>query len=60
VPFVRAAAERLQAAGVRCDVEVVPGAFHGFDGISPKAKVSQSFYHSQCALLREVFAPAVV
>jgi acetyl esterase/lipase len=51
-------AERLKAAGVPCEVEVVPGAFHGFDGIVPKAQVSQSFFNSQCALLREAFAPA--
>lgn len=51
-------AERLKAAGVLCEVEVVPGAFHGFDGIVPKAHVSQSFFRSQCALLREVFTPA--
>jgi acetyl esterase/lipase len=51
-------AERLKAAGVPCEVEVVPGAFHGFDGIVPKAHVSQSFFRSQCALLREVFTPA--
>jgi acetyl esterase/lipase len=50
-------AERLRAAGVPCQVEVVAGAFHGFDGIVPKAKVSQSFFNSQCALLREAFAP---
>ena len=51
-------AERLRAAGVRCEVEVVTGAFHGFDGIVPKAEVSQSFFKSQCALLRDVFEPA--
>ena len=51
-------AERLKAAGVPCEVEVVPGAFHGFDGIVPKAHVSQSFFNSQCAVLREAFAPA--
>jgi acetyl esterase/lipase len=51
-------AERLKAAGVPCEVEVVPGAFHGFDGIVPKARVSQSFFDSQCAVLREAFAPA--
>jgi acetyl esterase/lipase len=51
-------AERLKAAGVPCDVEVVAGAFHGFDGIAPKADVSQSFFKSQCALLRRAFAPA--
>jgi acetyl esterase/lipase len=53
-------AERLKAAGVPCEVEVVPGAFHGFDGIVPKARVSQSFFKSQCALLREAFTPAEV
>ncbi|WP_370500334.1 alpha/beta hydrolase [Mycolicibacterium sp. jd] len=51
-------AERLRAAGVRCEVMVVDGAFHGFDGIAPKADVSQSFFNSQCALLRTVFASA--
>jgi acetyl esterase/lipase len=51
-------AERLESAGVPCEVEVVEGAFHGFDGIVPKAHVSQSFFNSQCAMLREAFAPA--
>jgi len=51
-------AERLKAAGVPCEVEVVRGAFHGFDGIVPKAHVSQSFFKSQCALLRRTFEPA--
>ncbi len=51
-------AERLKAAGVPCQVEVVSGAFHGFDGIVPKSEVSQSFFKSQCAVLRDAFAPA--
>src|ERR1700682_2303124 len=51
-------AERLNAAGVPCEVEVIPGAFHVFDGIMPKAQVSQSFFNSQCALLRRTFEPA--
>jgi acetyl esterase/lipase len=51
-------AERLRAAGVSCQVEVVQGAFHGFDGIVPKAEVSQSFFRSQCAVLRDAFTPA--
>lgn len=42
-------AERLDAAGVACDVHVVPGAFHGFDQISPKAIVSQIYFDSTCA-----------
>lgn len=50
-------AERLTAAGVPCHVEVVAGAFHGFDQIVPKAAVSQSFFASQCASLRAALAP---
>jgi acetyl esterase/lipase len=45
-------AERLKKAGVPCRVEVVPGAFHGFDRIVPGAPVSRSFFDSQCASLR--------
>ncbi|KUI35855.1 alpha/beta hydrolase [Mycobacterium sp. IS-1590] len=51
-------AERLKAAGVPCDVEIVEGAFHGFDGIVPKASVSQRFFDSQCAMLQRALAPA--
>ncbi|TRW87879.1 alpha/beta hydrolase [Mycolicibacterium sp. 018/SC-01/001] len=52
-------AQRLRDAGVPCDVMVVPGAFHGFDGVAPKAEVSQRFFASQCELLRTAFrAPA--
>jgi acetyl esterase/lipase len=51
-------AERLKAAGVPCEVEVVKGAFHGFDGIVPKAQVSQAFFRSQCAMLHRELAPA--
>jgi acetyl esterase/lipase len=49
-------AERLKAAGVPCHVEIVPGAFHIFDVILPKAGVSRTFFASQCASLREAFA----
>ncbi|HEY1840763.1 MAG TPA: alpha/beta hydrolase [Mycobacterium sp.] len=49
-------AERLTAAGVPCHVEVVPGAFHGFDLVAPKATVSQLFFASQCASLRSALA----
>jgi acetyl esterase/lipase len=48
-------AERLIRAGVPCHVEVVPGAFHGFDLLAPKAGVSQAFFASQCASLRSAF-----
>ncbi|GFG87478.1 alpha/beta hydrolase [Mycolicibacter algericus] len=48
-------AERLRAAGVPCEVETVPGAFHGFDLLLTKAPVSRSFFASQCASLRNAF-----
>lgn len=51
-------AERLKKAGVPCHLEVVDGAFHVFDLLVPKAQVSQSFFDSQCANLRQAFAPA--
>ncbi|MCV7100976.1 alpha/beta hydrolase [Mycobacterium palustre] len=51
-------AERLRAAGVPCHVEIVPGAFHGFDAVAPKAQVAQRFFASQCDGLRDALAPA--
>jgi acetyl esterase/lipase len=51
-------AERLRSAGVPCQVEVIPGAFHGFDHVTPKAHVSQRFFDSQCESLRSALAPA--
>lgn len=44
-------AARLNAAGVPCEVHEVPGAFHGFDGIAPKASISQAYFDSKCASL---------
>ena len=44
--------ERLRAADVPCEVEMVKGAFYGFDGIVPKAEVSQLFFNSRSAMLR--------
>lgn len=41
-------ARRLTAAGVECALEVVPGAFHGFDAIAPKAGVTRVFFERQC------------
>jgi acetyl esterase/lipase len=49
-------AEALRGAGVPCDVEVVPGAFHGFDVVVPKAGVSRAFFDSQCAAIQDALA----
>lgn len=48
-------AQRLRAAGVECDVEVVTGAFHAFDLIAPSAPVSRSFFARQCESLLTAF-----
>lgn len=45
-------AARLRAAGVACDLEEVPGAWHAFDGFVPRAAVSRAFFASQYAFLR--------
>ena len=44
--------DRLKQSGVPCPLEVVLGAFHGFDLFAPKAGVSQRFFEAQCAALR--------
>jgi acetyl esterase/lipase len=51
-------AQRLIDAGVPCQVEVVPGAFHGFDVVARKAEVSRRFFDSQCESLRAALVPA--
>ena len=46
-------ARRLRSAGVACTLDVVPGAYHGFDRIEAKAPVSQAFFEAQIAALDE-------
>jgi acetyl esterase/lipase len=45
----------LRAAGVACDLEVIEGAFHGFDMVM-KADVVRRFHASQVAALTAAFA----
>ena len=44
-------ADRLRSAGVPCELDVVPGAFHGFDLVRPKAGVSRNFLSAQTSAL---------
>ncbi len=44
-------ARRLREAGVECELDVVEGAFHGFDLVRAKAGVSRAFRSSQLAAL---------
>ncbi|MGP0031259.1 MAG: alpha/beta hydrolase fold domain-containing protein [Acidimicrobiales bacterium] len=44
-------ASRLRGADVECELDIVEGAFHGFDYIRPKAAVSRAFRSSQVKAL---------
>ena len=46
-------AERLRDAGVPCELDVVPGAFHGFERLAPRTPVARAFFDSQCKALRK-------
>lgn len=50
-------AARLRRAGVPCELLVVPGAFHGFDGIFARRAVSRGFGAAQVRALREALRP---
>jgi acetyl esterase/lipase len=50
-------AKRLRQQGVPCALDIVPGAFHGFDLLAPNAGVSRQFFDSQCAALRKELTP---
>lgn len=47
-------AERLREAGVRCELEVVPGGHHGFELLSWDAPLTRAFYQSNYRFLRQV------
>ena len=44
-------ARRLDDSGVPCELHLVPGAFHGFDAVFPKAGISQQFWRQQARAL---------
>jgi acetyl esterase/lipase len=50
-------AERLREAGVPCRLDVVAGAFHGFDAVVPTAPVSRVFRDAQVSALARALAP---
>ncbi|MCY1055892.1 alpha/beta hydrolase [Nannocystis sp. SCPEA4] len=49
-------AARLAAAGVPVELELVPGAYHGFDIVAPRARVSQGFVESQLKAMEGALA----
>jgi acetyl esterase/lipase len=48
-------AQRLRECGVKCELQIVPGAFHGFDVFDPQPQVVQDFRRSQISALRRIF-----
>jgi acetyl esterase/lipase len=50
-------AQRLKGCGVECEVCTVPGAFHGFDELAPKAPIAQDFRKSQISALKRSLIP---
>ncbi|OWU83375.1 hypothetical protein ATO6_19635 [Oceanicola sp. 22II-s10i] len=51
-------AKRLLAAGVECEVTVVPGGCHAFQRIAPEAKITRDFEASYMEALRRAFRKA--
>lgn len=45
-------ADRLRAAGVPCTLEVIAGAFHGFDVVAPRTTVARGFRAAWTTALR--------
>lgn len=49
-------ARRLTEAGVPCELNVIPGAYHGFDAAEPRAAISRDFVSRQIEALRAMLA----
>lgn len=50
-------ARRLRESGVPCELQIVAGAYHGFDLFSPKSNVVRQFRQSYVDALRSALAP---
>lgn len=46
-------AQRLKEAGVKCDLNIVEGAFHGFDVFDPDLSIVHEFQKAQISALKE-------
>lgn len=51
-------AQRLMAAGVPAEFDLVPGGYHGFDGIAADASLSNQFKNSWNEAIRRAFRKA--
>jgi acetyl esterase/lipase len=50
-------ARRLRAVGVPVQIEVIEGAYHGFDAFRPRAAASRRLRAAWVAALRQAFSP---
>lgn len=50
-------AQQLRAAGVDCTLDVIPGAFHGFDALMRNKPVSRAFWRAQATALHRALFP---
>ncbi|MEP7134779.1 MAG: alpha/beta hydrolase [Chloroflexota bacterium] len=46
-------AQRLKECGIACELDVIPGAFHGFDVFDPQLPIVQNFHKAQIAALKK-------
>ena len=46
-------AQRLKDCGVECEIDIVPGAFHGFDVFDPQVPIVQVFRITQNLLVKK-------
>lgn len=51
-------ARRLNEAGVPTELQVIPGAFHGFDQLAPDSPQARQFTRAKVEALRRAFASA--
>lgn len=45
--------QRLLECGIECEINSIPGAFHGFDAFDPQIPIVQSFRKSQLSALKK-------
>lgn len=51
-------ASKLWAAGVQCELYVVPGALHGYDGLAPDSQITVVANHVKNSWIKRVFERA--
>lgn len=46
-------AQRLKECGIECEIDIISGAFHGFDVFDPQLPLVQNFRKAQIAALKK-------